>query len=85
MFQWYSICKLNKTAFYLAVEKRNIEIIKLLLNNDKLDVNIPHIFNITKFMKFHFNDFNYIWKQTFKLDFKSNILIWSKNNYFNKI
>lgn len=30
----------EKTAFYLAVEKESIEIIKLFLNNDKLDVNI---------------------------------------------
>ena len=32
----------NKTAFYLAVEKENIDIIKLLLANTKLDVNIPY-------------------------------------------
>ena len=29
-----------KTALYLAVEKENIEIIELLLANDKLDINI---------------------------------------------
>ena len=29
-----------KTALYLAVEKENIEIVKLLLANDKLDINI---------------------------------------------
>ena len=33
----------NKTALYLAVEKENNEITKLLLNNDKIDVNIPYI------------------------------------------
>ena len=32
-----------KTALYLAVEKENIEIIKLLLSNDKLDINILNI------------------------------------------
>ena len=32
-----------KTALYLAVEKENIEIIKLLLSNDIIDVNIPYI------------------------------------------
>ena len=30
----------------MAVEKENIEIIKILLNNDKLDINILNIFNI---------------------------------------
>ena len=35
-----------KTALYLAVEKENIEIVKLLLMNDKLDINIINILNI---------------------------------------
>ena len=35
-----------KTALYLAVEKENIEIVKLLLTNDKLDINIINILNI---------------------------------------
>ena len=34
------IYKLNRTALHLAVEKENIEIIKLLLNNNKLDIDI---------------------------------------------
>ena len=34
---------LNKAAFYLAVEKGNIEIVKLLLSCDNVDVNIPYI------------------------------------------
>ena len=33
----------HQTAFYCAVEKGNIEIIKLLLTNDKLDINILNI------------------------------------------
>ena len=36
-----------KTAFYLAVEKENLEIIKLLLTNDKIDINIINIFLIS--------------------------------------
>lgn len=32
-----------KTAFYLAVEEENIEIIKMFLKNNKLDVNIINI------------------------------------------
>ena len=35
--------KIFKTALYLAVEKENIEIVKLLLTNDKLDINIGFI------------------------------------------
>ena len=31
---------------YLVIEKENIEIIKLLLTNDKLDINIINILNI---------------------------------------
>lgn len=36
-----------KTALYIAVEKENYEIIKLLLKNKKLDVNIPAILKTT--------------------------------------
>lgn len=32
--------KFYKTALYLAVEKENIEIIKVFLDKDKLDINI---------------------------------------------
>ena len=34
---------LNETALFSAVEKENIEIIKLLLMSDKIDVNILSI------------------------------------------
>ncbi len=34
----------DKTALYLAIEKENIEIVKLLLSNEKLDINIINIF-----------------------------------------
>lgn len=33
----------NKTALTLAVQKEDIESIKLLLNNQLIDVNIPYI------------------------------------------
>lgn len=33
----------HKTALTIAIEKANIEIIKLLLTNNKLDVNVPYI------------------------------------------
>lgn len=33
----------NKTPFYLAVEKEDVDIIKIFLANDNLDPNIPYI------------------------------------------
>ena len=33
----------QKTPFYLAVEKENLEIIQLLLESDKIDINIVFI------------------------------------------
>ena len=48
-----------KTAIFLAVERENIEIVKLLLTNDKLDVNIQYILLII-FLKFKMKNFNYI-------------------------
>lgn len=35
--------KFNKSAIYLAVEKENIEIIQLLLLNEKININILNI------------------------------------------
>ena len=39
---WIFVCK---TSLYLAVEKGNIEIVKLLLTNNKLDANLGYIVN----------------------------------------
>lgn len=33
----------NETILFIAIEKENTEIIKLLLSNDKIDVNIPFV------------------------------------------
>ena len=45
IFEWnFNIIYVCKTALYLAVEKENIEIVKLLLTNDKLDINLLNIF-----------------------------------------
>ena len=41
----FSIRLLNISALYLATEKENNEIIKLLLVNDKINVNVINIFN----------------------------------------
>lgn len=38
---------------YLAVESENIEIVKLLLSNEKIDVNLISIFNLGNFNKIH--------------------------------
>ena len=46
IFEWnFYIRWFYKTALFLAVEKENIEIVKLLLTNDKLDINIINILN----------------------------------------
>ena len=37
------IIRIYKTALYLAVEKENLEIIKVLLANDKIGINAPNI------------------------------------------
>ena len=34
------------TALFMAVSKENVEIVKLLLSNDKIDVNILNISNL---------------------------------------
>ena len=44
---------INKTALIIAVEKENIEIIKLLINNEKTDVNIPSIILEIFFYRIH--------------------------------
>ena len=81
-----------KTALYSAVEKENIEIIKLLLNNDKIDVNIPYIlilnfikFKIIFLMEFIIKFFNEIQNHVFQLHSKSYLSISFKIISFNKI
>lgn len=42
-----------KTALNFAIEEKNLEIVKLLLSNNKIDVNIINIlYNILLFIKF---------------------------------
>ena len=44
IIEWnFDIILIYKTALYLAVEKENIEIVKLLLMNEKLDINLGYI------------------------------------------
>ena len=42
IFQW-NLKYINKTALFLAVENENVEIIKILLAFDKLDINTLNV------------------------------------------
>ena len=53
------LIKFYKTALYLAVEKENLEIVKVLLTNDKIDINIINIL-FTFIIKFKIISFNKI-------------------------
>ena len=58
----------QKTALYIAVEKENVEIVKLLIAQPNIDINIPYIFiqtikqnsNSNQLMKFQSKLFNNI-------------------------
>ena len=43
IYQWNKKIKFYKTPLYLVVEKGNVEIVKLLLANNKVDVNVKNI------------------------------------------
>ena len=58
-----------KTALYIAVKKENIKIIKYLLTNDGLDINIPNILNI--FYRIQNHIFNIIQNHIFQKNSKS--------------
>lgn len=42
----FKFSAIYNTALHMAVKKERIEIIKLLLSNDKIDVNIPFVLYI---------------------------------------
>ena len=42
----------NKTALQLAIENENIDIVKLLLNKPKIDVNILWVYILIFFIQF---------------------------------
>ena len=68
--------KIYKTPLFGAIEKDNIEIVQLLLTNDKLDINFGYIF-----IQF----FNRIQNYIFQFHSKSYISIKFKIIYFNLI
>lgn len=43
---------LNKTALFIAAEKGNADIVKLLLKHPKIDINMISILTIQIFIKF---------------------------------
>lgn len=45
----------NEAPLFLAIRKNNIEIIKLLLSNDKIDTNKKTIFNINNSILFTYH------------------------------
>ena len=65
------IALFNKTALYLAVEKENVEIVKLLISNNKIDPNIICILSYY-YYKIHNKSFNYIQHQIIQSHFTTN-------------
>ena len=49
-------CNIYKPPFYLAIEKGDIDMVKLFLANEKLDVNRPYIY-ILIIIQFYFINF----------------------------
>lgn len=45
----------NKTSFYIAVENGDAEVVSVLLNHNKIDVNIPYIFILYDLIKLNNN------------------------------
>lgn len=67
-----------KTALYIAVEKNSIDFVKLFLENEKIDVNIPYILS--------FNFLNEIQNIKIQWNFKSIFFNLIQNYiYINKI
>ena len=62
---------MNKTALFKAIEKENIEIIKLLLNNSKIDVNILSILIIFRFYEILNHAFQFNLKSYISMSFKN--------------
>lgn len=56
------ILYVNKTALYTAIENENVDIAKLLLCNDKIDINLYNIliFFFYKIKYLQFNDILYL-------------------------
>lgn len=55
-FMKFSIILINKTPISIAIENENIEIVKLLLECNNFNINLPNV-NLIKFIKFLINTF----------------------------
>ena len=75
--------KIYRTPFYVAVKTENIEIIKLLLSNNKLNINTPYIVNsivnqIQKKIQLHLiSDFPILFKFKKFNDIRKKIIQWN--------
>ena len=67
----------------MAVEKENIEIVKLLLMNDKLDINIINILNIF-FYKIQNHIFQLHSKSYLSIEFKIILFNYIQNHVFQR-
>ena len=65
------MARFDKTALYLAVEKENVEIVKLLMTNEKIDPNIICILQ-SNYIKFNIKSFNLIQYQIIQWNSISN-------------
>lgn len=45
-FEWNLYLFIYLTALFMAVKDENVEIVQLLLSNDKINVNIECIYNV---------------------------------------
>lgn len=92
-FNEIKINQIYRTALYAAVKKENVEIIKLLIRIDSIDVHIHNIFiyfNWWNWMSyisiaFKIEYFNIIHKQVFKFSSWKYVLIKFKVTYLNYI
>ena len=50
---------IHKAALHIAIEKENIEIVKLLISQTTIDINLPYI-SLNIHIKFEFKLFNFI-------------------------
>lgn len=46
LFEWNFCVNVYKPIIYFAIERGNIEIIKLLISSQELNINLPYVFKI---------------------------------------
>ena len=63
----------SNTALHIAIEKENIEVIKILLSDPNIDVNVKAIQNKRFLCNFETKNFDVIYNQLFQSNFKKTI------------